>query len=391
MQYVPTTAVQKLLKLKSRVRGIAGGTSASKTISILQILIDKAQSDATPTLTSITSESMPHLKRGAIRDFLNIMEGHGYFVQGRWNKTESTYIFETGSKIEFFSLDMAHKVRGPRRNRLFINEANNISKETYDQLEVRTNEEIWLDWNPTNEFWFYTDLKDQPNVDFIILTYLDNQGLPSSIKESIESRRENKSWWTVYGLGLLGEVEGKIYKGWKLDVDLPHEARLERRGLDFGYSVDPAALIDIYYYNGGYILDEQFVRIEMKNRQIADYINNLVEPNTLVVADSAEPKSIDELKEYGVSVIPAQKGQGSVNQGIQYVQSQQISITKRSLNLRKAYNNYMWMTDRDGNILDKPDHYLSDSMDAVRYAFESLRPRVEEGKAPAAAVATLIY
>jgi len=146
--YVPTTAVQKLLKLKKRIRGIAGGTSASKTISIEQILIDKAQSDTVPTLTSITSESMPHLKRGAMRDFLNIMEGHGYYEEANWNRSDFIYTFETGSKIEFFSLDMPHKVRGPRRDRLFINEANNIPKETYDQLEVRTKDEIWLDWNP---------------------------------------------------------------------------------------------------------------------------------------------------------------------------------------------------------------------------------------------------
>ena len=148
-----TTATQKLLKLNKRIRGVAGGSSAAKTISILQILIDKSQSDKTPKLTSVTSESMPHLKRGAIRDFLNIMQTHNYFNDNAWNKTDSIYTFETGSRMEFFSLDMPHKVRGPRRQRLFINEANNIPLETFDQLEIRTNEEIWLDWNPVAEFW----------------------------------------------------------------------------------------------------------------------------------------------------------------------------------------------------------------------------------------------
>lgn len=391
MAFIETTAVHKLLALKKRIKGVAGGTSASKTISILQILIDKAQSDTTPKLTSITSESMPHLKRGAIKDFLNIMESHGYFKPGRWNKTESVYVFETGSKFEFFSLDMPHKVRGPRRDRLFINEANNIPKETFDQLEVRTNEEIWLDWNPTNEFWFYTDLKGLPMVDFIILTYKDNEGLPQSIIDSIESRKDNVSWWRVYGQGLLGEVEGKIYNNWKMVESVPHEARLERRGLDFGYSIDPAALIDIYSYNGGYILDEQFVRINMKNRQIADHIENQPDPNVIVVGDSAEPKSIAELREYGVNIIAAEKGPGSVNQGIQYVQSQQISYTARSKNLRDSYNNYMWKTDRDGKILDVPDHYLSDPMDAVRYGMQTLRPRKKEERQPVAAINSLIY
>lgn len=392
MAYRTTTALKKLLFLKKRIRGIAGGTSASKTISILQILIGEAQKDKTPTLTSVTSESMPHLKRGAMRDFLNIMQDGGYFEDARWNRTDFIYTFETGSRIEFFSLDMPHKVRGPRRDRLFINEANNNLKETYDQLEVRTREVIWLDWNPTNEFWFYEDLMGQPDVDFLILTYKDNEALDENIIRSIESRRENKSWWTVYGLGQLGEVEGKIYKGWKLDVDLPHEARLERRGLDFGYSQDPASLVDIYSYNGGYIIHEQLHRVGMKNRQIADHILNLPDPNVLIVADSAEPKSIDEMREYGLSVTGANKGPGSVRQGIGWVQSQQISVTKRSPNVRKAYQNYMWATDKDGNILNVPDHYLSDAMDAVRYALETFRPHKEERPTHRnAPINTLVY
>lgn len=371
MKYVKTTAVQKLLRLNKRVKGIAGGTSASKTISIEQILIHKAQTDKIPTLTSITSESMPHLKRGAIRDFLSIMQEHGYFKDDSWNKTDFIYTFETGSKIEFFSLDMPHKVRGPRRDRLFINEANNIPKETYDQLEVRTKDEIWLDWNPTNEYWFYTDLKDQPDVDFLILTYKDNEGLSQSIVNSIESRKGNKNWWAVYGLGQLGEVEGKIYKDWAIVDEIPHEARLERYGLDFGYAVDPAALVAIYYYNGGYILDEVLYQKGMSNKRLADTILNL--PLALVIADSAEPKSIDELKEYGISILPAKKGQGSVNQGIQYVQDKKMSMTKRSLNLIKEYRNYLWKTDRDGNILTVPEDSFNHSMDAIRYGMDSLK------------------
>jgi len=375
--YRQTTAVRKLLGLSKRIRGIAGGTSASKTISIIQILIHQAQTDETPTLTSITSESVPHLKRGAMRDFLNIMQEHNYFKDANWNKSDFTYTFETGSKIEFFSLDMPHKVRGPRRDRLFINEANNIPVETFEQLEVRTKDVIWLDWNPTREFWFYTDYKDKPNVDFMVLTYKDNEALDGSIVASIESRRDNKAWWQVYGEGQLGEVEGKIYTNWKLDVDLPHEARLERRGLDFGYAHDPACLVDIYYYNGGYIVDELLFRVGMKNRQIADVILNQPDPNVLTVADSAEPKSIEEMQEYGVNVIGANKGPGSVTQGIQWVQGQQISVTRRSKNIREAYKNYMWKTDRDGNILSEPDHYMSDAMDAIRYGLETFRPQPE--------------
>lgn len=386
-----TTALTKVCKLDKRIRAVCGGTSASKTISILMWLIDYAQSNE-GKLISIVSESFPHLKRGSQRDFINIMEDRHYFDSSRWNKTDFIYTFETGSRIEFFSADQPSKVRGPRRDVLFINEANNIPYEAFDQLEVRTKDIIWLDWNPTREFWFYTDVREKPTVDFITLTYKDNEGLDASIVESIESRRDNKAWWTVYGEGQLGEVEGKIYKDWKIIDKLPHEARLVSRGLDFGYSQDPAALVSVYFYNGGYILKEEFCRVGLLNRQIADIINNLPEPQTMVVADSAEPKSIDEMREYGVSVVGSQKGQGSVSQGIQWVQSQRVSILKTDVNLIKAYRNYMWQTDKDGNILDKPDHYLSDILDAARYGLEGQRPRmVVEEKARPSLLNTLIY
>ena len=386
-----TTALTKVCKLDKRIRAVCGGTSASKTISILMWLIDYAQSNE-GKLISIVSESFPHLKRGSQRDFINIMEDRHYFESSRWNKTDYIYTFETGSRIEFFSADQPSKVRGPRRDVLFINEANNIPYEAFDQLEVRTKDIVWLDWNPTREFWFYTDVKEKPKVDFITLTYKDNEALDKSIVESIESRRDNKAWWTVYGEGNLGEVEGKIYKDWQIIDKIPHEARLVSRGLDFGYSQDPAALVSIYFYNGGYILKEEFCRVGLLNRQIADIINNLPEPQTMVVADSAEPKSIDEMREYGVSVVGSQKGQGSVSQGIQWVQSQRVSILKTDINLIKAYRNYMWQTDKDGNILDKPDHYLSDILDAARYGLEGQRPRmVVEEKGKPSLLNTLIY
>lgn len=374
--YALTTTTKKLSQMRKRIRAVAGGTSAGKTISILQLLIDDAQSDLSPTLTSVVSESFPHLKRGAIRDFLNIMQDHGYFDARSWNKSEYTYTFPNRSKIEFFSADQPSKVRGPRRDRLFVNEANNVPYEAWDQLLVRTKHYAWADWNPTNEFWFYSDVQPfRSDVDFATVTYIDNEALDQNIVTDIESHKHNKQWWQVYGLGQLGEVEGKIYKGWKLIDDRPHEARLERRGLDFGYSNDPAALVDVYYYNGGYIIDEQLYRKGMQNKQIADFINNLERPETIVVADSAEPKSIDELRMYGVNVLPASKGQGSVNQGIQYVQNQQVSITKRSLNVIKEYRNYLWMTDKEGRILPKPEAGWDHSMDAVRYAMQTIMPQ----------------
>jgi phage terminase large subunit len=366
--FIQTTATHKLAKLNKRVRIVCGGTGASNTISILLLLIDYAQTHDNETI-SVISESFPHLKRGVIRDFLNIMGEQNYFKDGAWNKTDYIYTFENKSRIEFFSADQPGKVRGPRRDVLFMNEANNISYETYTQLEVRTKKIIWIDYNPVSEFWVYTEVIGKPNVDFVTLTYRDNEALEKSIVQAIEVRRGNKNWWRVYGEGLLGEAEGRIYKDWQTIDEVPHEARLERYGLDFGYTNDPTAIVAIHFYNGGYILDEVCYLKGLTNKQIADLMLN--QPRALVVADSAEPKSIDELTTYGISIIGSQKGQGSVLQGIQYVQDQRISVTKRSLNLLKEYRNYLWMTDKDGIIVNEPSPIFNHLMDAIRYGMES--------------------
>lgn len=307
-----------------------------------------------------------------MRDFLNIMQEHKYFKDSQWNKTDYIYEFESGSKIEFFSADQPGKVRGPRRDILFINEANNIPYETYTQLEVRTKKVIWLDWNPVSEFWWYTDVLPAQNADFVTLTYKDNEALDPQIVQAIESRKGNKNWWKVYGEGQLGEVEGRIYKGWIPLDEIPPEARLKRKGLDFGYTNDPTALVDLYTWNNAFIWDEQLYRKGMSNKDIADVI--LHGEQALVIADSSEPKSIDEIASYGVSIMGSNKGQGSVLQGVQYVQDKVIYVTKRSVNIWKEYNNYLWLTDKDGKIINEPQDFLNHAMDAGRYAMESLKP-----------------
>lgn len=367
-----TTATKKIFKLNKRIRAVSGGTSASKTISILVWCIDYAQS-VKGELISVVSESYPHLEKGAMLDFENIMKAHGYWRDSQWNKTKHTYTFPTGTKIEFFSVDTYGKAHGPRRDVLFINECNNLRYEIADQLITRTRKIVWLDWNPTNEFWYYTEM--QPNrddIDFIKLTYKDNEALDEITIHEIESHKENKRWWTVYGLGELGEAEGKIYTGWNIIDEIPHEARLERYGLDFGYSNDPAALVAVYYYNGGYIWDEILYRKGMQNKQIADRILNEPEPNVMVICDSAEPKSVDELILYGVNAVGAAKGRDSLNHGIQLVQNQRISMTKRSVNLIREYRNYYWKFDKDNVQLTVPEAGFDHAMDAGRYAMETL-------------------
>lgn len=366
-----TTATRKIFQLKKKIRAVAGGTSASKTISIIIWCIDYAQSSENELL-SIVSESFPHLSLGAIRDFKLIMKDRGYWNENRWNESNHFYTFETGSILEFFSSD-AEKAHGPRRDVLFLNEAQNLPFDEVDHLIVRTKKVVWMDWNPTNEFWFYTDmLGKRDDIDFITLTYLDNEALDEDMVREIESRKSRKGWWQVYGLGQLGEVEGKIYKDWNIIDDIPHEARLERYGLDYGYTNDPTAIVAVYKFNDGFILDEITFQRGLANKQIADILLN--QPLALVIPDSAEPKSNDELVSYGVNLLPSNKGRGSVLQGIQYVQHQRISITKRSVNIIREYRNYMWEVDKNGKILNEPEHQFSHSMDALRYALESSKP-----------------
>src|SRR3990167_3535337 len=376
MPFQQTTALKKVLALKQRIRAVAGGTGASKTISILCWLIDYGQSTKGEILT-VVAESFPHLQLGAIRDFISIMRENGYWNENNWNESKHIYTFEGGSFIEFISFDKFGKAHGPRRDILFINEANNLPYNIVDQLITRTRKIVWLDWNPSEEFWFYTDmLMSRQDIDFITLTYLDNEALDEISVKEIESHRNNKSWWDVYGLGKLGTIESRIFKEWQIIDEIPHEARLERHWLDFGYTNDPSAIGDLYYYNGGYILDEQLYQKGMSNKDLADFLKNL--PKAITIADSAEPKSIDELKSYGFNVFPSQKGKDSVRQNISVVQAQKISVTRRSYNILKEYRNYLFLTDKNGKIINEEDPKCANHhMAGIRYAITSLVPIIQ--------------
>jgi len=384
-----TKATKRIFQLKKRIRAISGGTSASKTISILIWLIDYGQSTKSEVMT-VVAESVPHLKLGAIRDFKSIMISQGYWEDDRWNASNFTYTFHDKSILEFISFDKFGKAHGPRRDILFVNEANNLPYNIVDQLITRTKKIIWMDWNPTNEFWFYTEmLHKREDIDFITLTYLDcKDALDPNIIAEIESHKGNKQWWRVYGEGKLGELEDKIYKGWQIIDEIPHEARLERYGLNFGYSNHPLGLVAVYYYDGGYIIDEIMYGLGYSNRNIADILKNI--NRALVIADCAEPKSIDEIKGYGINIIGCEKKSkttlglkaGSeisyVKWSIQVVQGEKISLTSKSLNVIKEYRNYLWMRDRDGNAMDKPEEPFHYSMDAIRYPICSLAPVINK-------------
>ena len=373
--YYVTTATLKIKALIKRIRAIQGGTSASKTVGTLQVLIDLAQSDEVPTLTSTVSESMPHLRKGAELDFLNILKKQGYYREELWNRTNHQYTFETGSIMEFFSADDAAKVHGPRRDRLFMNEVNHMSFETFEQLELRTNEFVFMDWNPTEDFWFYDEvLGKRDDVEHIILNYLDNEAIVPEVKRSLEMRKNRIAWFNVYGLGNRGEIEGRIYKGWKIIEEVPHEAKLVRYWVDFGYSNDPCSIGALFEYNGGYILHQLAYSLGMSNKMIADTIKAAEDSygKAITIADSSEPKSIAELNSLNVVTIGAVKGPDSINYGIKTVQGERISITKESVETIKEYRKYMFETDNDGKITTIPVDKDNHSMDGIRYAINSL-------------------
>ncbi len=377
---IVTKATKILLTLKNKIRAVSGGTGASKTYSIMMILIDYAQANKNQKI-DIVSESFPHLEDGVIHDFKEIMIGRNYWNDKLWNDTKHIYTFETKSVIKFISFDKLGKTHGPRRDVLFLNEGNYLPWNIVDQLITRTRKIVWIDWNPSEEFWFQLEmLGKRIDIDFLgekgnlpPLTYLDNEALTQDEINEIESHKGNKNWWRVYGLGLLGELEHQIYKGWRVIDDVPFEARLERRWLDFGYTNDESAIGNIYYYNNGWIFDEELYQKGMSNKQLADFLNSLPKKETTIVADSAEPKSIDELRAYGLNVAPCQKGQDSVRAGIQLVQDQPISVTRRSLNVLKEQRNYMWMTDKNGKILNEEDPACKNHhMSGIRYALSTL-------------------
>jgi len=368
-----TTATKKIFSLRKRIRAVAGGTSASKTISILIWLIDYCQrKQQRPKIVHVVSESFPHLETGSLLDFQSIMKDRRYWDENRWHDTHHEYTFETGNKLRFMSVDTYGKAHGPRRDVLFVNEANNLEYKIVDQLITRTRKVVWLDWNPTKEFYFYTEmLPNRDDIDFLTLTYLDNEALDKVTVNEIESHKNNKVWWQVYGLGQLGEIETRIYRGWKIIDEMPFGARFERFWLDFGYSNDPTAIGALYYYDGGYILDEIAYQKGMLNKTIADTIL-AQESKGLTIADAAEPKSIDEIRLYGLNILPAIKGPGSINKGIAFVQGKKISVTKRSVNIIKEYRNYVWITDKDGKIINEPLDINNHHMDGIRYAFNSM-------------------
>ena len=344
-----------------------GSTRSSKTWSTLQLLYIIAELSSTPRLISIVSESMPHLKKGCIRDFENMLRLEGKWDAKQWNATDKIYRVNESS-LEFFSADQPGKVHGPARDILYINECINIAYETYRQLAIRTTETIFLDFNPCFEFWVDEKVLIRPESVLIHSTYKDNEYLTSAQVQEIESNQSDTEWWRVYGLGETGSKVGLIMQNWNIVSSMPDVYKNRWVGIDFGFTNDPTAIVDIRLSDGELWIDELLFASGYDNMQIAAHLVDCGLPQSIpIVADSAEPKSISEIRSLGWQIEPAKKGADSIRIGLSILNRYVKHITQRSTNLISEYRNYRWLTDEYGNSSNKPIDKFNHSIDAQRY------------------------
>lgn len=372
--FVRTTAVNKILDCNKFIKAVQGGTSAGKTWAVLPILINIAITEQGVDI-SVVAESIPHLKRGAMKDFIKIMQLTGRWRDNCWNASDFKYSFPNGSSMEFFSSDSDAKLRGARRDYLYMNEANNQTFNAYTELVARTKKGVYLDWNPTAEFWFHEHLINDHDVDFLILTYQDNEACPESAKNFILKAKEKAStsaywdnWYKVYGLGQVGSLQGIIFEFNQVD-EIPKQAEFICYALDWGFTNDPTAFIEVYRYNGEVYVNELIYGTGLTNSDILLRFAQLgVDKRKYIVADSAEPKSIEDIYRGGYNIFPAQKGKDSVNSSIDILKGYKLNLTKNSTNLIKELRSYVWERDKEGKNTNSPIDFNNHAIDALRYA-----------------------
>ena len=348
-----------------------GGTRSGKTFAALQFFWFLLGKDKQPTINSVVSETMPHLKRGAIRDFQQILGVT--WDENQWNKSESIYTHPiSGSKLEFFSADAPAKVHGPARKRLFLNECNHIDWETARQLFVRTSGLIMLDYNPTHVFWANEIIERRDNCVKIHSTYKDNPFLSAEQIREIESNKGDINWWRVYGEGKVGQLEGLIFPDFVQVDALPEktDGMIEAYGWDFGFTNDPSVLMHAYVDTRKKEIwaDELCYRKGMLNSDMATEMKTQQIPrNVPVYGDAAEPKTIEDLHRYGFNVLPSFKATRKAEQ-LQQMRGYSLKVTKRSLNTIRELRGYTWQKDKDGNWLNEPIQVADHCMDSLRYA-----------------------
>lgn len=370
MKSIQTNRVfRHLEKSNKRIIIEQGGTRSGKTYNILMWLIFGYAIKKTGKTITICRKTYPALRTSAMRDFIDILRTYEMYDDNAHNKSSAEYRLN-GNLVEFISLDQPQKVRGRKRDLLFINEANELHWEDWQQLTFRTTERIILDYNPSDEFhWIYEKVKTRDDADFHITTYKHNPFLPESIKQEIRLLKStDEQYWQIYGLGQVGMGKATIFQYTPIE-NVPADAQFLSYGMDFGYTNDPTTLMAVYRKDQKLYINELIYETGMTNRDISNRLKSLeIDRRAEIYADSAEPKSIDEIRTMGFNVRPSTKGRDSVNIGIDMLKRFNIFITKTSTNTIKEFRNYKWKQDKNGAVLNTPVDLYNHTTDAVRYA-----------------------
>lgn len=346
-----------------------GGTSSGKTYSILQVLCLKAIEQPDQVI-SVVGQDVPNLKSGALRDMQSIVASSAdiqSWIKG-YNASDRIFTFHNGSIMEFKSYQDSQDAKSGKRDYFFLNEANGISFEIYSELAMRTKKKVYIDYNPNARFWVHEKLIGKEGTELIISDHRHNPFLPEIIRKKIEAlRNEDEELWKVYARGMTGKIEGLIYRNWGTIGTIPHEAQLIGMGMDFGFTNDPTACVMVYRYNGELIIDELLYLKGYTNQDIGQFFTQAgINKNVPIVADSAEPKSIEELRRMGWRIEGANKGKDSILNGIDILKRFRFNVTTRSSNLIKELNAYKWK-EKDGNATNIPIDSFNHGMDALRY------------------------
>tara|TARA_R110002074_G_scaffold48308_5_gene123638 strand:+ start:770 stop:1930 length:1161 start_codon:yes stop_codon:yes gene_type:complete len=379
---IKTNVVWKHLETsKKKIIIEQGGSRSGKTYNILMWIVFGYCLRNKNKIISICRKTFPALRTSALRDFLEILKNHELYKEEDHNKTSSEYKLN-GNLIEFISLDSPTKVRGRKRDLLFINEANELYWEDWNQLIFRTVGRVILDYNPSDEFhWIYDKVKTRDDADFFKTTYKNNKFLEESIVKEIERLQyTDENYWRIYGLGEIGQSKSTIFNFREIET-IPDNAKFISLGMDFGYTNDPSVLCKIFLHDTNIYCEELFYRTGMTNRDIHNELLSLgIGRRDEIFADSAEPKTIDELHRYGWNIKPSTKGRDSINIGIDMLKRYTIHITKKSQNAIKEFRNYKWKEDKNGNILNQPEDKFNHFCDSLRYGVYTKLARPNYGK-----------
>lgn len=358
-----------------------GGTRSGKTYSLCQLLIVKAFEN-TGKRFSIVRKSLPSLKLSVMKDFFEILSNLDLYNEAHHNKSDHTYTLN-GNTFEFISLDQPQKKRGTKRHFLFCNEANELTWEDFFQLIIRTEEKIYIDYNPSDtHHWIYDKVLSRDDCTFIKSTYLDNPFLADELVNEIERlKHTDEEYWKIYGLGERGFSKSIIFNKVQIVGTIPEDAKEIAIGLDFGYTNDPTALIEVYEHEGALIFNELIYERGLTNQDIAKSLHNFgIDRRRSIYGDSAEPKSIEEIYRLGFNIKPASKGKDSINIGIDLLKRYELKVTSKSTNLINEFNSYKWQEDKNGYLLNKPIDNYNHAIDAIRYAVIMTKSRPNIGR-----------